>query len=74
MKPRAKRGKRQRRREARHLAERIIELSEEGHTPSAIASSVGLPVEFVREALDRAEEATSEADAASEAKGGGGLT
>ena len=58
-----KRGKRQRRREARSLAERIIELSEEGHSLAVIASSTGLSEEFVREALARAEEATSEAGA-----------
>jgi len=62
-----KRGKRQRRREARRLAERIIELSEEGHSPAVIASSTGLTEEFVREALQRAEEATEDAE-------GGGAT
>ena len=57
MKPRAKRGKRQRRREARRLAERIIELEEQGHSLAVIASSTGLTEEFVREALQRAAEA-----------------
>ena len=57
MKPRAKRGKRQRRREARRLAERIIELEEQGHSLAVIASSPGLTEEFVREALQRAAEA-----------------
>ena len=52
-----KRGKRQRRREARRLAERIFELKEEGHKPAVIASTLGLPAAFVREALARAEEA-----------------
>ena len=60
MKPRAKRGKRQRRREARRLADRIIDLKEEGHSPAVIASSTGLTEEFVREALQRAEAALSE--------------
>jgi len=50
-------GKRQRRREARRLADRIVELSEEGHSPAVIAASTGLSEEFVREALARAEEA-----------------
>ena len=66
MKPRAKRGKRQRRREARRLAERIIELSEEGHSRAVIASSTGLTEEFVREALQRASQA-----ALGESRGGG---
>ena len=52
-----KRGKRQRRREARRLADRIIELEEEGHSEAVIASSTGLTEEFVREALERAEAA-----------------
>jgi len=64
-----KRGKRQRRREARHLAGRIIDLKEEGHSTAVIASSTGLTEEFVREALQRAEEATE--DAESEARGEG---
>ena len=55
-------GKRQLRREVRHFASRIVELSEEGHSPPVIASSVGLPVEFVREALERAEEASRKAE------------
>jgi len=57
-----------RRREARHLAGRIVELSEEGHSPAVIASSTGLTEEFVREALQRAAEATEDAE------GGGELT
>ena len=57
-----KRGKRQRRREARHLAGRIIELSEEGRSPSVIAASIGLTEAFVREALERAEAAGRDRD------------
>jgi len=36
---------------------RIIELSEEGYSVSTIAASTGLDEEFVREVLERAEEA-----------------
>jgi len=50
-------GKRQRRRRARDLAGRIIELEEQGHSLAVIASSTGLTEEFVREALQRAAEA-----------------
>jgi hypothetical protein len=59
-----KRGKRRRRREARRLAGRIIDLEEQGHPPAVIASSTGLTEEFVREALSKAEEALA-------AEGGG---
>ena len=41
---------------------RIVELSDEGRSPSVIASSVGLPKEFVREVLEEAE-AVREAEA-----------
>jgi len=57
-------GERERRREARRLAGRIIELEEQGHSPAVIASSTGLTEEFVREALQRAAEALA-------AEGGG---
>jgi len=48
-------SKRRLKREARADVTRIIELSEEGRSPSVIASSVGLPEAFVREVLEQAE-------------------
>ncbi len=50
-------GKRRLRRGAHADVSRIIELSEEGRSPSAISSSVGLPEEFVQEVLEQAEAA-----------------
>jgi DNA invertase Pin-like site-specific DNA recombinase len=72
--PKRSLGKRERRRKARDLAARVVDLSEEGYSPSVIASQVGLPVAFVAEALKRASEAEatdSEAEARSSSKGGG---
>lgn len=59
MTPRAQRrrfGKRQLRREAHRDVVRVIELADAGHSPSAIASSVGLGEDLVGEILERAEE------------------
>jgi hypothetical protein len=39
---------------------KIVSLSEAGRSPSVIASSVGLPEEFVQEVLGQAEAARSE--------------
>jgi DNA invertase Pin-like site-specific DNA recombinase len=55
--PKSKIGKRRLRREARRDVVRILELDEEGHSARAIASSVGLTEEFVREVLAQAEAA-----------------
>jgi DNA invertase Pin-like site-specific DNA recombinase len=52
-------GKRKRRlkREAHADVVKIVELGDEGRSPSAIASSTGLTEEFVREVLIQAEAA-----------------
>jgi hypothetical protein len=44
------------RRDAHRDVTRIVELADGGYSSSVIASSVGLPAEFVREVLERAEE------------------
>ncbi len=54
-------GKRRLKREAHRDVSRIVELSEEGRSPSVIASSVGLDEEFVREVLVQAEAVRNEA-------------
>jgi hypothetical protein len=54
-------GKRRLKREAHAAVERIVELADEGYSPSVIASSVGLPAEFVGEVLIQAEAVRSEA-------------
>jgi hypothetical protein len=48
-------GQRRLKREARRDVSRIVELSDEGYSPSVISSSVGLSEEFVREVLEQAE-------------------
>lgn len=50
-------SRRRLKREAHRDVTRIVELSEEGYSPSVISSSVGLHEEFVREVLVRAEAA-----------------
>ncbi len=54
-------GKRRLRREAHRDVTRIISLSEEGYSPSVIASSEGLDEGFVRVVLKQAEAVRSEA-------------
>ncbi len=49
-------GKRRLRREAHRDVVRVIEMGDAGHSPSAVASSVGLGEGLVREILERAEE------------------
>ncbi len=56
-----KMGKRRLRREAHRDVSRIVGLSDEGYSPSVIASSVGLPEAFVQEVLELGEAARSEA-------------
>ncbi len=53
-------GKRRLKREAHRDVTKIVSLSEAGRSPSVIASSVGLPEEFVQEVLGQAEAARSE--------------
>ncbi len=54
-------SKRRLRREAHRDVTRIVELSEEGYSPSVISSSVGLDEGFVRVVLEQAEAARNEA-------------
>lgn len=49
-------GKRRLRREAHRDVTRVIEMSAAGASPSAIASSVRIDEDLVREILERAEE------------------
>jgi hypothetical protein len=49
------------RREAHADVVRVIELSEEGYSPSTIAASVRLKEDLVREILEQAEAARAEA-------------
>jgi hypothetical protein len=49
------------RRDAHRDVTRIVELADGGYSSSVIASSVGLPAEFVREILIQADAARSEA-------------
>jgi hypothetical protein len=44
------------RRDAHREVPRVVELADGGYSSSVIASSVGLPAEFVREVLERAED------------------
>jgi len=54
-------GKRRLKREAHRDVTRIVSLSEEGRSPSVIASSVGLAEAFVREVVELSEAARNEA-------------
>lgn len=63
-------GKRKLQRDAHRAVVRIIELHDQGRSPSAIASSMGLTEEFVLGVLERAEEIRDHEDL--ERAGGGG--
>lgn len=49
-------GKRKLKRECHRDVARIIELADRGFTPTTIARTVRLPVDFVSDVLERAEE------------------
>lgn len=49
-------GKRRLQREAHRDVTRVVELSEQGYSAAAIAASVGIPEDLVREILERADE------------------
>jgi len=49
------------RRDAHRDVRLIVELADEGYSPSVIASSVGLPEAFVLEVLEQAEEVRNDA-------------